>query len=289
MALFRALESQRAPHKRLFNDPFARYFLSASHLLVLHLARISVLYSLLTAYIDHRWPGARTSGVARTRLIDDEVASALASGMQQIAFLGAGFDSRAYRLPGMEKVEIFEVDHPATSARKRKVIRKALGMVPRNVNFVEIEFNRDDLQTKMKQAGFDMKQRTLFIWEGVTNYLSAEAVEATLRWCSQTGPESKVIFTYVDKKVLTNPGSFYGTKSVSKVLQDAQEKWTFGIDPDGLASWLIKRGLLLQKDIGATQYRTLYLGRAGAKIRGYEFYHLATASPTPKIEVGIEH
>lgn len=226
MAFFRALESQLSPNKRLFNDPFAKDFLSASHLLVLRLTAIPILSNILITFIDHRWPGARTSGVARTRLIDDVVGQALANGIQQVVFLGAGFDSRAYRLPGMEKVAVFEVDHPATSARKRGKIERALGSIPTNVHLVEIDFKKDDLETEMARAGYQSQVTTIFVWEGVTNYLTAEAVDSTLHWCSKAASKSLVVFTYIDKKVLSNPELFYGTKMIVKVLQDVGEKWT---------------------------------------------------------------
>ena len=73
----------------------------------------------MARFIDRRWPGARTSGVARTRLIDDAVAAALRDGIDQVLILGAGFDCRAYRLPGIERARVFEIDHPSTSAKDR--------------------------------------------------------------------------------------------------------------------------------------------------------------------------
>ena len=278
MALFRALETQLSPEKRLFNDPFAKNFLSPSYLWVLRLAKIPLLSTALIAYIDHRWPGARTSGVARTRLIDDEIKGLLDKGIRQVVFLGAGFDSRAYRLAGLDKVTVFEVDHPATSVPKREKMEKISGSLPVNVHFIEINFNEEDLETIMNRAGYNEQDHTLFVWEGVTNYLTVEAVESTLCWCSKAASKSWVIFTYIDKKVLTSPESFYGTKNVSRMLKNVDEKWTFGIDPFELASFLKKQGLRLETDIGATEYRKLYFQESSLRMRGYEFYRVATAS-----------
>ena len=105
MALFRALESSR-PKERLFDDPFAELFLRPPFRLLLLLARARPLRVLVDYSIDVAGPGARSSAIARTRLIDDTVRSALDDGVQQIVILGAGFDCRAYRMPGMERIRV---------------------------------------------------------------------------------------------------------------------------------------------------------------------------------------
>ena len=98
MALFRAQESALPERKRLFNDPFAVSFLGPMLRAVSRLFRVPLLRSLLARFIDARWPRARTSGIARTRLIDDWASDEVAGGAQQVLILGAGFDSRAWRL-----------------------------------------------------------------------------------------------------------------------------------------------------------------------------------------------
>jgi methyltransferase (TIGR00027 family) len=141
------------------------------------------IYNIFIGIIDRRWPGARTSGIARTREIDDLTTEALSKGVKQVVLLGAGFDSRPYRLAGMEKASIYEVDHPATSARKQASIRSLLGSVPPNVRFVAMDFNKDDLDAQLSRAGFKPSLPTFIIWEGVSNYLSPEGVDNTLAWC----------------------------------------------------------------------------------------------------------
>ena len=194
MALFRAQESALPESKRLFNDPFAVSFLGPILRVISRLFRVPLLRILLTRFIDARWPGARTSGIARTRLIDDWAGAEVAAGAQQILILGAGFDSRAWRLPSFRGLPIFEVDHPATSAVKRERIEE-LGAPTSRVTFVPIDFDRERLSDTLSNAGFQADRRTLVIWEGVTNYLTAEAVDATLRWVGALTEGSRLIFT----------------------------------------------------------------------------------------------
>src|SRR5262245_43351789 len=129
----------------------------------------------------------------------------------------------------------------------------------------------------MNAAGYYSRLRSIFIWEGVTNYITESAVDATLRWCSLAAADSVVIFTYIDKRVLESPENFYGTKRIHKALKKACEEWTFGIDPSCMSDFLSERGLELTKDLGAAEYRQIYFGRAANRMRGYEFYRIAVA------------
>jgi methyltransferase (TIGR00027 family) len=190
MAFFRALESARAPRKRLFTDSFAMQFLRPGLRRAVYFSRVPVLGALIPRYLDRRVPGARTSGVARTRLIDDAVCQALREGIGQVLILGAGFDCRAYRLLGIGSAAVFEVDHPATLSVKRANLYGALANLPQNVRFVEMDFDRQSLREALTQAGFDPLRPAVFLWEGVTNYLSADAVDAVLRFVAGCGYSS---------------------------------------------------------------------------------------------------
>jgi methyltransferase (TIGR00027 family) len=277
MALFRALESSLPAGRRLFDDPFAFQLLPPRLRLVVRLARIPVLGALVRAYIDRRWPGARTSAVARTRFIDDATESALRSGIAQVVILGAGYDARAYRITGMTGANIFEVDHPSSSARKRELVASVLGSFPRRLQFVPIDFNSNALASAMKSAGYDPSMRTLFIWDGVTNYLTEAAVDGTLHWCASAGAGSTLIFTYVHDSVIDSPETFEGTRELFATLRAAGERWTFGIEPSCLSDFLAQRDLMLHEDVGASDYRARYFGSLASRMRGYEFYRIAVA------------
>jgi len=276
MALFRALESSR-PKDRLFEDPFAELFLRPPFRFLLLVSRAGRLRALVNHSIDVAGPGARSSAIARTRFIDDAVRSALDDGVQQIVILGAGFDCRAYRMPGMERIRVFEVDHPDTLAEKRRRLGMVLPSAPDHVRFVETDFNQHQLAAAMERSGYDAGSRTCFLWEGVTNYLTDSAIDAGFRWFATARPGSVVIFTYVDRKVLTEPETFYGAPGHLRRFQRIGEPWTFGFDPAELGAYLAVRGLHLVEDVGAVEYRARYWGKRRDGLRGYEFYRVAVA------------
>lgn len=287
MALFRALESAGPPRTRLFHDPFAVAFLRPALRAAVAASRAPVLGRLVPWFIDRRWPGARSSGVARTRLIDDALADAVRRGARQVAILGAGFDCRAYRLSGLGGVHVFEVDHPRTQAAKRDRFERRFGRAPAAVAFAAVDLDRQSLAEGLAAAGFDATARTFFVWEGVTNYLTGPAVDATVRFIGSAAPGSRVLFTYVHRGLLDGSESFPGTERLTRALRRAGEPWTFGFEPAEVPAYLAARGLRLIEDLGAREYRARYLP-GGAAIGGYEFYRAALAEvasgePSPRL------
>ena len=277
VALFRAIESSLPADRRLFEDPFARRFLRPKLAMLASLCQVPGVADLVARFIDSRWAGARSSAVARTRLIDDTIGRALEQGIEQLVILGAGFDARAYRIGALSDLPVFEVDHPDTLARKRRLLRRVSAEAASHVRFVSIDFRSSGLDQVMTAAGYSKNLRAFILWEGVTNYLNEGAVDATLRWCASAAPGSQLVFTYVHSAVLDDPKSFAGTERLFETLKAAGERWTFGLDPAELAQFLDERGLLLEEDIGSADYRARYMPRVSQIMRGYEFYRLALA------------
>jgi methyltransferase (TIGR00027 family) len=277
MALFRALESVVRPRRaRLFEDPYARAFLRPSLRAVVAAAALPGLGGLLRRLLDERWPGARSSGVARTRWIDDAVRAACRDALRQIVIVGAGFDCRALRLPELAAARIFEIDHPATIAAKRRGLARRLAALPAGICFVPGDLEKASIDDLLVGAGFDHNTPAFFLWEGVTNYLSEAAVDATLTGIARVAaPGSRLIFTYVHRGVIDGSASFPGTAHLAATLQRAGEPWTFGLDPAAVPEFLAARGFSLLEDLGAADYRMRYTPESPG--RGYEFYRVALA------------
>lgn len=288
MALFRAIETCRRPAgARLFADPLARGLLGGSLGVVADLCRLPLLGAGVERVIDHRWPGARTSAVARTRLIDDAMRDALRDGFQQFVILGAGLDSRAYRLPGLASTRVFEVDHPTTLAMKKQRLEAVLGELPCHVTLVAVDLDGGKLADALGAAGFDPGFRSFFLWEGVTNYLTPGGVDSTLQYVAATGaPGSRILFTYVHCGLLDGSMVFAGTEHLFATLERSGEPWTFGLEPAELPAYLDERGLELVWDLGASEYRPRYMGPAASRVTGYEFYRAALAEVRSRVAIG---
>ncbi|HVX20319.1 MAG TPA: SAM-dependent methyltransferase [Acidimicrobiales bacterium] len=280
-ALFRFLEGRARPDRRLFDDPLAASFLAWPLAATRPLARLPGGAPALRKFIDHRWPGVRSAVVARTRLIDDTLDSLDDGQLAQLVILGAGFDSRPYRLDRLRTVPVFEVDHPDTQREKRRRLARALGEVPGNVTFVPTDFNLGDLSHRMAAAGYRPSAPTVFLWEGTTNYLDADAVDATVRWCAAAPAGSLLLFTYIHADALDRPGSFAGNRQLMATLARVGERFTFGMDPAAMAGYLAARGFHRRWDLGASEIRARYYGDRSRTMVGHEFYRVALADRAP--------
>jgi len=250
------------------------------------LSRVPILGSLVTRYADRRLPGARTSAIARTRFIDDALLASLQANIRQVVILGAGFDCRAYRLPQLKSAMVFEVDHPSTLASKLNGLRQVLPEIPGHVRFVEIDFNHQKLPEVLAAADFQVSRAAIFIWEGVTNYLSPAAVDSVLQYVATCHSGTRLIFTYVHSGLLDGSVEFDGGADILRDVAQIDEPWTFGLSPDKAPQFLRERGLCLDRDLSAREYRRQYFGAAAERMRGYDFYHVAIARVPERGEEG---
>jgi methyltransferase (TIGR00027 family) len=278
MALFRALETLRPARERLFSDPFAERFLRPIDRGLLLSARFRPIRSLIERVIDRRWPGARTSAIARTRLIDDALTRGLHEGVKQVVLLGAGFDSRAHRLADVSQARVFEVDQPATQKEKIRRITPRCEGSSKAVVYVPADFQTQMVDAALLGHGFDPIVRSFVVWEGVTNYLSRIAVESMLRALAGcVAPASHMIFTYVHRGLLDGTVEFEGGARILEWVRAAGEPWTCGFEPRELPAYLESSGWTLVEDLSADEYRARYFGSAARAMFGYSFYRAVIA------------
>jgi methyltransferase (TIGR00027 family) len=257
-ALFRALAARQRADRRVTDDQLAVRFLPPEYRVLAEIARVPALRTAIEASIDHRWPCVRGGVVARTRLLDDTISEDLAS-VTQALILGAGFDSRPYRLPGMATVQVFEVDHPDTQVAKKRTVSRFNGTLPRHVSYVPVVFGTDDLAEMLARSGFVTGGASLVLWEGVTNYLDAESVDGTFRFLADAvASGSPVLFTYVHRGMLDGSATFEGAATTLKAVQRSGEPFSFGFDPAELISYLAGRGFEVRWDTPVSEIGDRY-------------------------------
>ncbi|MFV8755302.1 SAM-dependent methyltransferase [Nannocystaceae bacterium ST9] len=275
VALFRALESTRPSSERLFSDPAARRFLRPTLRVAVELARLPPVRAAVEALTDRLWPGARSSGVARTRLIDDWLSEAHERGIEQFVLLGAGFDSRSTRLEALRGAKLFELDRGATQQVKRA--RMAARDPLASVRYLPVDFGRHDFVTIMRTSDFDRRSPSVFVWEGVSQYLQPSAVERTLRSIAKLSARgSELIFTYVHRAALAGD-EFEGAATIRAAIAKTEEPWLSGLVPEDVPGLLRERGFELIEDLGADDYRARYRQPPQGGWGGYAFYHVARA------------
>lgn len=233
--------------------------------------RLPGIGAALLAVRERQLPGVVGNLLCRTRYIDDALSDALAEGLDQVVILGAGFDSRAYRIPGIDRTHVFEVDHPATQAYKQRRLKRMLGTLPSHVTFVPIDFDQQKFEEAVAAAGFRTGAKTFFIWEGVTQYITAEAVDTTFRYVScNAAAGSWVVFTYILHGIVDGSVRPKGVQRLLSDLERLGEPWVFGIDPAQVSQYLAARGLVLVDQVGAPEYRERYLNPLGRQVNVFE-------------------
>lgn len=119
----------------------------------------------------------------------------------QFVILGAGLDARAWRMPELRELPVYEVDHPATQAYKRRRAQDFGELA--NHHYVSVDFERESLEDKLAEAGHDPDVPTVWVWEGVTMYLNLPAIEGTLGVLERrSAPGSRLLVTYMPPSAL---------------------------------------------------------------------------------------
>jgi methyltransferase (TIGR00027 family) len=136
--------------------------------------------------------GLATSGLCRYRFIDEHLVAALPD-VSQVMILGAGYDTRAYRFATeIGARPVYEVDLPPLSRRKAAIVAAHPELFGHSrIHRVEIDFRTQSLQERLAGSGFARGAATFVAWEGVSMYLTRDAVDATLAALAEVcGPGS---------------------------------------------------------------------------------------------------
>lgn len=276
-AAVRTLELFYPEELRLFEDHFARDFLNQPMKFLIDLMRFKGIREWGINLREKQVPGTLGGIICRTRYIDDVLQSAIKNGMENILILGAGLDSRPYRIPEINKTKVFEVDLPSIQNFKKKRLIKILGSLPSHVTFVPIDFNDQNLEETLGSKGLDISKPTFFIWEGVTQYITPEAVDSTLRYISKTCLGSSIVFTYIQKSVIDGTSNLEGADTLMKLTKNAKAPWIFGLEPSNIAEFLQQYDLSLIEDVGASYYQEKYLKPLGRNLKVFEVERIAFA------------
>jgi methyltransferase (TIGR00027 family) len=258
-AICRMIEQYQPAPTRLFNDAVVKDLVGAP---VRVMMQAAFMRSLTVKQTDAVGAGIFGAQICRTRYIDDAVQAALRQGIGQLVILGAGLDTRPYRLPGMDRVKVFEVDLPAVQSDKKEKIQKHFGRLPENVTFIPIDFDKQNLDSVFAGTGFDPAKPAVFIWEGVTQYITAAAVSRTLAFVGKSAPGSVIVFTYVLKSVIERRSDIPGADHMLDVVSQSSP-WIFGLEPTGISAFLEPFQLSLVADVGAADYQARYLKPLG--------------------------
>lgn len=278
VCLMRATEQRRPPDERIVDDPYAKLFLGRLSRAALASWDASGTLGEIAARLS---PGLAAYVLTRHRFIDDCLRQALQGDVAQIVLLGAGYDSRAYRFATeLEGRPVFEVDFPATGRRKARILARRADALPRSdVRRVEIDFEKDSLDDRLREAGFRTGARTFVVWEGVAMYLTRTAVKATLTTIrAMTAPRSELAMDFW--YFLDTPGLLTTAYRMSaNLLSLLGEPVAFGIHPEDVGPFLARLGYRVRDLADAADLERRYVRDGRRVVPGSYLVHAVTAAP----------
>ena len=193
--------------------------------------------------------GTRAQATCRSRFTEDQLALAAARGTAQYVILGAGLDSFACRSELAGRLRVFEVDHPATQQRKRALLAAAGLAEPPTLTWVPVDFETDELIASLTAAGLDPAAPAFVSWLGVTMYLTAEAIGATLASLSRLAPGSELVTDYMLTADLRDAD---GVAYADLVMPDSErrgEPWLSFFTPEQMTGLLTSHGFTGVRDV----------------------------------------
>ena len=277
VALTRASECLFPEINRICSDPYSKYFLTG---------RLKRLYmyryfkSCFSVFRSHHTSNISASVLYRTRFMDDFLITLVRAGATQIVNLGAGYDTRAIRFQEhLKNVRIFEVDHPATQKRKRSVLKRAFVAIPGNITFVPIHFDRENIKDRLFEECYNPKESTVFIWEGVSYYISQSAVDSTLSFISaNSGPQSAIVFDFLPNEVTDGKSLIPEIRTFYEFLKNLGEELTWGCSPYLMSDLLTKKGFKDVRIFSGRQLKDIYGNNIGRNVNTSKLFFIASAS-----------
>jgi methyltransferase (TIGR00027 family) len=274
-----AIEQYEPPERRLVSDDLALSILPAGQRAMVRAMRWPLLRRLTISAGERAVPGSWSLIACRKRYIDDKLDEAQPN-IDSVVVLGAGMDTRAYRLARRSDIPVFEVDLPVNIARKKAAVAYAIGAVPASVRLVPVDFERDDLISALTGLGYRADARTFFIWEGVTQYLSQDAVRATLVALQAAAPAgSRLVFTYVRRDFIEG-ANMYDAAILYERFRQRQQVWRFGLDPEQVSAFVAEYGWQLVEQAGPDYYLRNYIEPTGRKLAASQLEWTAYAEKT---------
>jgi len=274
----RLIETLAKSDKRIINDPYADRFVVGAGLIKLmgHTLNVWLAQTLVPGFHQHI--------ISRTRFIDDLIKRSAGSGIEQYVILGAGYDCRAHRLELPSSLRIFEVDQPEVQARKRSKLPRQL-CDSENVTYVPVDFTHQSLTKQLMDAGFDQSKSTVITLEGVSQYITKEAVSSTIKEMATLTQKANSIFfiSYVGERLNTNPEACFGegypkaakrVEIIKYLSAKAGEPWISFYPAEEVEKLLLQNGYFIEENLTLTNLNCQYFAPVGRALPENQLFNL---------------
>jgi methyltransferase (TIGR00027 family) len=259
-----AIEQYFPKKQRIIEDNLAYRILPAGMRIFVRLVKPEPIRNLIIRTIEKSSPGIWGCVICRKRYIDEKLTDSV-SQIKTIVNLGAGFDTRMYRLLFPSDLLAWEADQSENIKIKHNRLQKAFGKIPSHVKLVAIDFDHEKIITALESYGYSPDQKTFFIMEAVTQYLTESGIKSTFDFLSHAVSGSRLVFTYIRKDFLDGR-QMYGCKRVYNRYVIKNKMWIFGMNPEEWPDFLDHYGWNLIEDIDFKELHDRYIRPTGRRL-----------------------
>lgn len=257
-----ALEQNFPIKKRILFDELSYKVQPAGVKLFIRLSK-PFMNTMVRASEKSAAPGMWGGLLCRKRYIDEKLLGSV-NQIEQIVNLGAGLDTRLFRLSEIKFLPVWELDQAENIQKKRTVFTRALNQIPPNVKLVSIDFNRESIMDVLTENGFDLERRTFFIWEAVMQYLTKEGIDSTFSFLSKVKSGSLIAFTYIHQDFIDGINLFGWESGYKRFVKN--KIFINGMRPENVGDFLSCYGYRLIEDLDYSHMADSYIRPTGRKL-----------------------
>jgi methyltransferase (TIGR00027 family) len=280
IAGLRASETHLPEDERVFDDPYAEYFLDDP--MRESLNDLKQVRAAISMY-EEMMPGVNGAIVARVRFMDEVLLECVGAGFKQLVIIGAGFDTRAYRFEDVKHhLKVFEVDHPVTQQVKIEKVQQIFGDLPAHVIYVPVVFGVDRLDQKLIENHYNPDLKTLFIAEGLLMYVPPAAVDGLLSFItSASGPGSAFVADYFPASVIEGTSPLKEAQILRQFVESEGAPLQFGIEEGAVKNFFKERGFEQVTHVTSASCKETYFKNASCDRMVSPMFNFVHATVAP--------
>jgi methyltransferase (TIGR00027 family) len=258
-----AIEQYFPQNERIIDDDLAYRILPSSMKVFAGPMQLNSVRNWMIQTSEKESPGIWGGIMCRKRYIDEKLMNSI-SEIDAVVNLGAGFDTRPYRLAALSELPIWELDQPETIKAKQAQLLKIFKEIPFHIKLASIDFDHEDLSAVLSLLGYSSERRTFFICEGVTQYLTDQGIRLIFNFLAKAVRGSRIAFTYVCKDFLVGRSAHVWEKGYDDYVR--RKIWLFGMEPEAWPNFLKEYGWRIIEDIGYDEMAEKYIKPTGRKL-----------------------
>ncbi len=249
--------------QRIIEDKLAYKMLPAGTKIFVNFLKLKWVRDWVIKASEKSQPGIWGGLLCRKRFIDEKLKTS-ENDFESIVNLGAGFDTRYFRLSFLSNMLIWEVDQQQNVEAKSNRLREIFGKLPVNFNLVKVDFDREDLLSALENQHYSISKRTFFIMEAVTQYLTENGIIKIFNFLSKASSGSYLTFNYVRKNFIEGKALYNWESGYKRFVSG--NIWHYGIEPVELSEFLNNYGWRVIEDKAYAELADEYLKPSGRNL-----------------------